>query len=117
MGAMKRFYEECAEAGRCPVSRETWDYIDGLEAADPTLDWIGRCEHDYTGRDGRVIGYEDCITMESARRLIAEGRANDEIIGFVECFGDCCRPCHGCGHAEPIALVSRHGERFCANCQ
>lgn len=116
MGAMKRFYEECAEAGRVPLSVETFDYLGGLEAADPALDWIAYCEHDYTDRNGRR-GYEDCITMESARRLIAEGLANDEIIRFVECFGDCCRPCDGCGHAEPIALTSRHGERFCANCQ
>jgi hypothetical protein len=28
--------------------------------------------------------------MESARRLVAEGLANDEIEGFVECFGDYC---------------------------
>jgi hypothetical protein len=28
--------------------------------------------------------------MESARRLVAEGLANDEITMFVECFGDYC---------------------------
>lgn len=116
MGAVKQFLHEAAEAGRCPISRETWDYLDRLEQADPALDWIGYTEHDYTGRDGRLY-VEDCITMQSARRLVAAGLANDEIIGFVECFGDCCRPCDGCGHFEPIALVSRHGERFCANCQ
>jgi hypothetical protein len=31
MGAVKRFYEECAEAGRCPISRETFDYLDDVE--------------------------------------------------------------------------------------
>lgn len=116
MGAVKAFCMDCAEAGRCPISRETWDYLDGLEAADPTLDWIGYCEHHYHAIGGLLVSH-DCITMESARRLIAEGLANDEINDFVECFGDCYRPCDGCGHAEPIALVSRHGERFCANCQ
>lgn len=90
MAATKRFYEDCAAAGRCPISRETWDCLDALEAADPALDWIGYCEQEYAGRDGRVIGYEDCITMESARRLVAEGLANDEIIRFVEWFGDYC---------------------------
>lgn len=90
MGAMKEFFMDCAEAGRCPVSRETWDYLDGLEAADTALDWIGYCEHDYTGRDGR-LHVEDCITIESARRLVAEGLANEEIAFFVECFGDCCQ--------------------------
>lgn len=89
MGAMKTFMHDCAEAGRCPISRETWDHLDRLEAADPALDWIGYCEHDYTDRNGRR-GYEDCITMESARRLVAEGLANDEIVLFVEYFGDYC---------------------------
>jgi len=88
MGAVKRFYEDCATAGRCPVSRETWDYLDDVEC-ERQLDWIGYCEHDYTGRDGR-LHVADCITMESARRLVAEGLANGEIASFVDCFGDCC---------------------------
>ena len=88
MGAVKAFYEDCAEAGRCPVSRETLDYLDDVECA-KQLDWIGYCEHDYIGRDGREY-IEECITMESARRLVAEGLANDEIKFFVECFGDYC---------------------------
>jgi hypothetical protein len=37
-----------------------------------------------------MVGYEDCITIESARRLVAEGLANDEIAMFVECFGGYC---------------------------
>ena len=115
MGAMKRFYEDCATAGRCPVSVETLDALDDVECR-LGLDWIGYCEHDYRVRSGLLVSH-DCITLESARRLVAEGLANDEIAFFVECFGDCNRPCDGCGHAEPIALVSRHGERFCSNCQ
>jgi hypothetical protein len=86
MGAMKRFYEECAEAGRCPVTRETFDYLDDVECQHG-LDWIGYCEHDWIGHDGRLY-VEDCITMESARRLVAEGLANGEIEFFVECFGE-----------------------------
>ena len=86
MGAVKRFYEECAEAGRCPVSRETLDYLDDVECQ-RQIDWIGYCEHDYTAVNGMVCT-EDCITLESARRLVAEGLANDEIEFFVECFGD-----------------------------
>jgi hypothetical protein len=88
MGAVKRFYEDCAEAGRCPLSRETFDYLDDMECL-LDLDWIGYCEHDYVGRDGQLY-VEDCITMESARRLVAEGIANPEIQNFVECFGDFC---------------------------
>ena len=88
MGAVKRFYEECAEAGRCPLSREALDYLDDLEC-ERQLDWIGYCEHDYTAITG-VICSQECITLESARRLVAEGLANDEIAFFVECFGDYC---------------------------
>ena len=88
MGAVKRFYEECAEAGRCPISTETWDHLDDLECR-LQLDWIGYCEHDYTGRDGR-LHVADCITMESARRLLAESLANDEIASFVDTFGELC---------------------------
>ena len=39
MGAVKQFYFDCAEAGRCPVSRETLDYLDDLEC-ERQLDWI-----------------------------------------------------------------------------
>lgn len=86
MGAMKEFYMDCAEAGRCPVSRETLDLLDDIESQ-RQLDWICYCEHEYTGRDGRSH-VEDCITIDTARRLVAEGLANDEITSFVECFGD-----------------------------
>ena len=89
MGAVKRFYEECAEAGLCPVGPETLDYLDGLEVADTTLDWIAYCEHDYRAINGLLVSQE-CIRLHSARRLVAEGLANDEIAMFVECFGDYC---------------------------
>ena len=85
MGAVKEFYMDCAEAGRCPVGRETLDYLDDVECRHQ-LDWIGYCEHEYIGLNGPFT--EDCITMESARRLVAEGLANDEIAFIVECFGD-----------------------------
>jgi len=88
MGAVKRFYEDCAEAGRCPLSTEAFGYLDDLEC-ERDIDWIGYCEHDYVGRDGRLY-VEECITMESARRLISEGLAHPEIVNFVECFGDMC---------------------------
>lgn len=89
MGAVKRFFHDCAEAGRCPIGRETFDYLDDLESIDPSLDWIGYCEHDYRGHDGQLY-VEDCITIESARRLVAEGLANMEIIQFVENWGELC---------------------------
>lgn len=89
MSATKRFFEAAAEAGCCPISSETWDYLDRLEQADPALDWIGYTELDQVGRDGQ-LHVTDCITMESARRLLAEGMANAEIEDFLECFGDYC---------------------------
>jgi hypothetical protein len=84
MGAVKQFYEECACVGRCPLGTETHNYLDGLECR-----WIEFTEHAYTGYDGDTYTAE-CITMESARRLVAEGLANDEITMFVECFGGYC---------------------------
>lgn len=118
MGALKRFYEDCATSGRCPISSETWAYLDDLEQADTSIDWIGYTEHEYTGHDGRQY-LEDCITMKSARRLVAEGLANDEIEGFVEFFGDYLDlgVCDECGQLEQITLRTRHGEMFCAECQ
>ena len=86
MGAVKRFYEDCAEAGRVPLSIETLDYLDDIECL-RDLDWIGYTEHDHRSAVTGLLVSHDCITMESARRLVAEGLANDEIIGFVECFG------------------------------
>lgn len=85
MGAVKAFYIDCASAGLCPVSRETWEYIDDIETA-RQLDWIAYAEHDYQGHDGKWH-CQDCITIESARRLDAEGLANDEIHWFLECWG------------------------------
>lgn len=88
MGAVKRFYEDCAEAGRCPITAETAGHLDDIEC-ERGLDWIGYCEHDYTAINGMVVSQE-CITMESARRLVAEGLADGAIEFFVECFGDYC---------------------------
>jgi hypothetical protein len=107
MGAMKRFYEECAEAGRCPLTRETFDYLDDVECQHQ-IDWIGYCEHDG----------EDCITLESARRLVAGGLANDEITMFVECFGGHDRPalrCCECGCRGELVDIG-HGEVACVHC-
>jgi hypothetical protein len=89
MGAMKNFLAECAEAGRCPLTRETFNWLDDVECQHQ-LDWIEYCEHDYRSAVAGLLVSQDCITMESARRLVAEGLANDEITTFVECFGGFC---------------------------
>jgi hypothetical protein len=119
MGAVKRFYEECAEAGRCPVSRETLEYLDDVECKHQ-LDWIGYCEHDYVGRDGRRH-WQDCITMESARRLAAANMANDEIRSFIESFGENCkdRQCWRCGvtAGRNYFVPNEKGENLCVWCE
>ena len=88
MSATKRFYEDCATAGRCPISPETFDYLDRIWWHDVD-EWIGYCEQEYRTIGGLLVS-QDCIDIESARRLVAEGLANDEITMFVECFGDYC---------------------------
>jgi len=120
MGALKRFYEDVACAGMCAIEQETWNYLDDIECA-RQIDWIGYTEFDYQGRDGDWHS-QDCITMESARRLVAEGLANAEIAFFVECFGDYVPdrtiPCGSCGgkHRAGDLTLMRHGERFCEEC-
>lgn len=89
MSATKRFFHDCAEAGRCPISRETFDYLDDIECQHG-LDWIGYTEHDHRSAVTGLMVCHDCITMDSARRLLADGLANAEIAAFVETFGDYC---------------------------
>ena len=86
MSATKRFYEGAAAAGMCPVNPETWAALDRLEQADQSIDWIEYCEYDYQGFGGKLY-VQDCIRLESAKRLISLGLATDEIECFVDCFG------------------------------
>lgn len=121
MGAVKNFLAECAEAGCCPLSVEALARLDDLECQ-RGIDWIDYCEHDYEGRDG-VSHSQECVTMETARRLLAEGLACGEIEFFVECFGDfdpsASVPCDSCGdrHRAGDLTLMRHGERFCDDCR
>ena len=87
MSATKRFYESCAEAGMCPIEAETEGVLDGLESQPHSIDWIEYCEFDYQGHDGKLY-VQWCVTMASARRLIALDLAPDEIIAFVEYWGE-----------------------------
>lgn len=87
MSATKRFYEAAAAAGMCPIGSETEGLLDGLESLPRSIDWIEYCEFDYTGFDGKLY-VQWCITMASARRLIAMGLATDEIVAFVEYWGE-----------------------------
>ena len=41
MSAFKSYLVECAEAGVCPLGRESFDYLDRLESERPDIDWIG----------------------------------------------------------------------------
>jgi hypothetical protein len=91
MGAVKNVLFEFAVAGHCPLSDDTFDYLDDIESTH-NLDWIGYCEHDYTGRDGQSYTHF-CISISSARRLAAEGLANVEIENFLEYWGDLAPAC------------------------
>lgn len=51
---------------------------------------------------------EDEATRENLRQ------AADDMREFLGVTG---RSCDECGHVRPIALVTRHGERFCADCE
>lgn len=86
MGAMKRWYEDCACRGIVPVSEEC---VDGLHCLrdDEGMPWIEVIDG---GEDGPTI------SMATARRLIAVGAADQEITQFVECFGGMCPAAPGC---------------------
>lgn len=81
MGAVKRWYENCAVKGFVPVSEEC---VDGLHCLrdDEGMPWIDILD----GEDGQGI------SMATARRLIALGAADREIAQFVDCFGGLCPP-------------------------
>lgn len=121
MGAYKNFCIEVAEAGKCPVSLETLGYLAGVEC-ERSIDWIEHCEYDWRNRDGLLIT-DDCISVRSARRLVAEGLANDEIACFVEDFAWLAPAtpdvdqCSDCRRLMPVGRpTNRHGERFCEEC-
>ncbi len=87
MSATKRFYEAAAAAGMCPIDDPaTVGFLDGLESEPHSIDWIEYCEFDYEGFGGKLY-VQDCIRLESAKRLISLGLATDEIEFFVECWG------------------------------
>lgn len=121
MGSMKRFYEEVACAGMCPLSVQAMGRLDDLECQ-RQIDWIGYTEFGFRGHGG-VWQSQECITLKSARRLVAEGLACTEIEFFVECFGDYVPdrtiPCDSCGdgHRAGDLTLMRHGERFCEECR
>ena len=58
--------------------------------------------------DKLAASVEDEATRESLRQ------AADDLREFLGVTG---RHCDECGHVRPIALVTRHGERFCADCE
>ena len=120
MGAYKNLCTEAAEAGKCLIGKESFGYLEALEG-ERGIDWVGRTKYVFRGYDG-TRHVEECISMNSAKRLVEEGLANDEIAFFVQCFGDFAPPdsatCDDCGGwiAHGIGRESIHGERFCEDC-
>lgn len=80
MGAVKRWYEDCACRGFVPVSEECVDHLHCMRD-DEGMPWIEITDDDEDGPG---------ISMATARRLIDLGAATQEIASFMECFGDMC---------------------------
>jgi hypothetical protein len=86
MGAVKQFFTDSATLGMCPVSQSTIEHLETLESSH-AVDWIKYVEIPFLGYD-KLIHYENGIALQSAERLIAEDMATEEIVAFVEDFGD-----------------------------
>lgn len=97
MGAFKDYLITAAEAGVCPLGRESFDYLDRLEDDRPDIDWIGYRDEVIEVRGDQML--VDGIDAHAAIRLHEAGLANDEIEMFAECFGhllDDCKACSDC---------------------
>ena len=86
MGAVKQFFTDSATLGMCPVSQSTIEHLETLESS-YAVDWIKYVEIPFLGYD-KTIHYANGIALQSAERLIAEDMATEEIVAFVEDFGD-----------------------------
>jgi len=116
MSATASYCIGCAEAGVCPLDRESFDYLDRLEDERPDIDWIAyRDEVLAFAGEWHLIDGIDAI---AAIRLVDVGLANEEIADFVEAFGgfvEGSHECQDCGKATMFSADSR-GELFCGDC-
>ena len=116
MSATASYFVECAEAGVCPLGRESFDYLDRLEDERPDIDWIAYRDEVVTFAGKQHLA--DGIDAIAAIRLVDVGLANEEIADFVEgfgCFVEGSHECQDCGNAT-VWPANSHGERFCQDC-
>lgn len=115
MSGIKRFYEDAAEAGMCPIEQKTWDYLDDLECAGKIDFLIESIDYEFLGHDG-TMHVAESISVEVALWLVNHKLANDEIKNFVECFGGFWR-CNDCGrHGRSHYFVDTGAEILCVDC-
>ena len=116
MSAFKSYLVECAEAGVCPLGRESFDHLDRLEDERPDIDWIAYRDEVITFAGKQHLA--DGIDATVAIRLVDAGLADEDITFFVVCFGGYVagsHVCDDCGNATMLA-ADKHGERFCPDC-
>lgn len=114
MSYMKNAMIECYEAGAVPVEIEE---VRAWRAAGHVVPLVWVPVDCFDGRQRRM----PAVAVETAERLAGslddeQARAGLEA-ALEDCRGYLGVACTGCGCHRPIALVTRHGERFCADCE
>jgi hypothetical protein len=105
---------ECYEAGTVPVEIEEVRAWRGAGHVVPLV-WVPvDC---FDGAKRRM----PAVTVETAERLAGSLEDEQTREGLAAALEDCRGymgvACSECGCHRPIALVTRHGERFCADCE
>ena len=114
MSYMKNAMIDCYEAGAVPVEIEE---VRAWRAAGHVVPLVCVPVACFDGRQRRM----PAVAAETAARLagsLEDEQAREGLAAALEdCRGYLGVACTGCGCHRPIALVTRHGERFCADCE
>ena len=114
MSYMKNAMIECYEANAVPVEIEE---VRAWRAAGHVVPLVWVAVDCFDGRQRRM----PAVAVETAERLagsLDDEQAREGLAAALEdCRGYLGVACTGCGCHRPIALVTRHGERFCADCE
>lgn len=114
MSYMKNAMIECYEVGAVPVEIEEVRAWRGAGHVVPLV-WVAvDC---FDGANRRM----PAVTVETAERLAGSLEDEQTREGLAAALEDCRGymgvTCSECGRHKPIALVTRHGEQFCADCE
>ena len=114
MSYMKNAMIEAWEAGAVPVEIEE---VRAWRAAGHVVPLVWVAVDCFDGAKRRM----PAVAVETAERLagsLEDEQARGGLAAALEdCRGYLGVACTGCGCQRPIALVTRHGERFCADCE